>query len=73
MEDSNLDDKDIVISLLIYPEDSNNNKDDPHEYPINPPSAETTPEPGTPCRKPTKELTSEPDYDALSEPAMSMR
>ena len=67
-EDSDLDDKDSATPSLIYPEES---KDE--ESLSDPPSAESTPEIGPPSEKTTKELTSEPDYDALSEPSAPTR
>ena len=68
MDDSNSDDKDNVIPPLIYPEDSKN-----EESLSDPPSAEPTPETGTRIEKPTKEPTSESDFDALSEPSAPTR
>ena len=47
------DNKDSVMRLLIYLEDSDN-----EESMSEPPSADLTPEPGPPSRKPTKESTS---------------
>ena len=67
-EDSNSDDKYIVMPPLIYPEESNDK-----ESPSNLPSVDPTPEPGPPSEKPTKEPASEPDYDALSEPSAPTR
>ena len=67
-EDRKLDDEDSVMPTLIYPEDSNDK-----EYLSKPISADSTPEPGTPGGKPTKELTLEPDYDTLPEPSAPTR
>ena len=47
---------------LIYPEESNH-----EEYPSDPPSTNPTLDHVPPSQKPTREQTSEPDYDALSE------
>ena len=44
MEDSESDDEDIVMPLLIYLEDYDNKEEKPHEPPSNPPSAVPTPE-----------------------------
>ena len=63
MEESDSNDKDIVMPPLIYLEES-----DDEEYLINPPSTEPTPELRSPSEKTTKEPTSEPYYDALSVP-----
>ena len=67
-EDSNLYNKDIVMPQLIYTEDS-----DDDESLRDPPSAEPTPETGPPSKKTTEEPTSEPNYDAISEPSAPMR
>ena len=67
-EDRNSDDEGIVMTPLIYLEDSDN-----EESLSNPPSAESTPEPGPPSEKTTKEPTSEPDSDALSQPSTPTR
>ena len=63
-EDSNLNNKDIMMPPLIYPEESDN-----EEHLRKSTSAETIPKPGPPNEKPTKEPTSETDFDALSEPS----
>ena len=60
--------KDILIPPLIYPEEFND-----EDYLSNPPSTDSTPEPVPPSEKSTKELTSEPDYDSLSEPSAPTR
>ena len=67
-DDSDLDDKDSVMPLLIYPENSED-----EEYLRDPPSADPTTEPGTPSEKPTGKLTSKPDYNTLSEPSAPTR
>ena len=56
-EDINSDDGDRFTPPLIYQEDSNDEENNPCESPINPSSAETTPEPGHPKEKPTEEPT----------------
>ena len=63
-----MDNEDSVIPTLIYPEDSDN-----EDSPINPPYMEPTSETGPPSKKPSKETTLEPDYDALPEPSASKR
>ena len=68
IEDSNSDDEYSWTPPFFYPEDSND-----EESLSDPPSAEHTPEPVSPSETPTKELTSEPDYDALSEPSAPTR
>ena len=72
-EDIHSDGKEIVIPPLIYPEEFDNDEDHLHEYLSNPPSADPTSEPGPPREKPTKEVTSEPDSDALSQPSETTR
>ena len=52
-EDSDSDEEDSMMSLLIYPEYSNND-----ESWSNPPSVEPTHNPGPPSEKPTNEPTS---------------
>ena len=42
-EDSNSDDEDSLMPLLIYPEDYDNEYNNHHIYPSKPPSAKTTP------------------------------
>ena len=59
-EDRDSDDKDSVMTLLIYPEEYNDK--DP---PSNPPYVDPTPEPIPPSKKTTKETTLGPDYDTL--------
>ena len=68
MEDSDSENKDRIMPPLIYPEES----DDDNSL-SDPSSAEPTLEPGPSSDKPTKELASEPDYDALSEPSTPTR
>ena len=65
-EDSDSYDKDILMPKLIYPEDFNNEEDDPHESLNNPPSSDPNSEPGPPSKKPTKEPKSESGTDTLS-------
>ena len=60
-EEINSDDKDSMMPLLIYPEESNN-----EESLRDPTSVEPTPEPVPPNEKPIEELISEPDSDVLS-------
>ena len=55
-----------MMPLLIYPEEFEDEEDNPHESPSNPPSAEPAPEPVPPSKKHTEESTSEPNYDDLS-------
>ena len=62
-----------MMSLLIYPEDYDDEEDDPCESLRNPLSVEPIPEPRPPSEKPTKETTSEPGSDALSEPSAPTR
>ena len=64
-----MEDKYSVIYLEIYPENSNDEEDDPCESPSDPPFPDPTPEHVTARNKPTKELTTEPNYEALSEPS----
>ena len=52
MEEINSDDKYSVMPPLIYPEDSGNEKDNPHESLSNPPFADPNLEPGPPNEKP---------------------
>ena len=54
MEDRDLDDKESVTPLLIYPEDSVEEENDPQESLSNPPSADPTLEPGPPIKEPAK-------------------
>ena len=65
---SDLENEDIFIPLLIYPDYS-----DDEDSLSNPPSADPTPDPIPPSGKPTEEPTSEPDYDALLEPPAPTR
>ena len=53
---------------LIYPEDPNNEEDNPREYLSIPLSVNPTPLPGPPNENPTEEPPLEPNYNALSEP-----
>ena len=67
-EDSNSDNKYIMIPQLTYPDYSYK------KYSLSgPPSAEPTLEPGPPSENPTEKPTSEPDFDALSEPSAPTR
>ena len=60
--------EDSMVSLLIYPEDSD------YKYSLSdPPSAYPTLEPVPPSKKPTKWATSEPNSGALSEPSAPTR
>ena len=61
------------MPLLIYPHESNDEEDNSCESPSDPPSADITLEPGPQREKPTEETTSEPNYDALSEPSALTR
>ena len=49
---------------LIFPEEPDDDEDDPFKYLSNPPSAQPIPEPGPPSKKSTNELNSELNYDA---------
>ena len=69
MEDIDQDDKGILKPTLIYPDNSNDNEDNPRESLSNPTYADPTSEPVPPGEKPTKEPTLEPDSDALLEPS----
>ena len=75
MENSNSNNKEVMITLLIYIEDYKY-KESYHprkkpwgicEAPRDTPSAGPTSELGPPSEKPTKEPTSEPKYDTSSE------
>ena len=72
-EDSNFYNKDRVMPPLISPEKYDEKYDNPHEYRSDPPSTKPTPELGHPSKICTKEPTSEPDYNYLSEPSAPMR
>ena len=57
-----------MMNPLIYPYESDNK-----ESLSDPISAEPTPYPGHPSKKPTEEMTLEPDSDALLEPSAPTR
>ena len=61
-----------MMPSIIYPDDSNNEKDYTREASSDPPSTDSTSEPGTPIEKATEEPTSETDSDVLSEPSAPM-
>ena len=62
-KDRDLDYKYSVMPLLIYPEDSNEDEDDPRESLSDPSFTESTPETKPPREKPPEEPTSETNYD----------
>ena len=72
-EDSDSDDEYSMIPLLIFPEESDNKEDEPRESPSDLHSMDPALELGPPSEKPTKEVASEPNSDALSEPSISTR
>ena len=68
-----MDDKDSMMPLIIFLEDSNYKEEDPRESPSKTTSEEPTPEPGSPSEKPTEETTLETYYDSISEPSAPTR
>ena len=72
-DDSDLDDGDIMMPQLIYLDKSDDEEYNPRESLRDPPSADPTSEPIPTREKTNKELTSEPDYDVMSEPSVPKR